>query len=70
MLKCSVKKERLNFTAGWMTSEAEMQKTGSPAGDRMENLGALLTADRNRQIVATDALLNLFADDDVLDNGE
>jgi hypothetical protein len=70
LLKFSIKKERLNFTAGWMTSEAEMKPTGRPASVRTKDLlGALITEDRNGQIVATDALLNLFADDDALDNG-
>lgn len=50
MYKFSLKKERLNFMAGWETSEAAMSAASKPTG----NLSTLLVDDRD---AALDAVL-------------
>jgi hypothetical protein len=58
LLKFSLKKERLNFTAGWSTSESEMMGDTGPGRDA---LGTLLKGDRD---AALDAILKSFLNDE------
>lgn len=53
MLKYSLKKERLNFMAGWLTSEAAMREVPAPSAD----LNSLFLNDPD---VALDNLLKDF----------
>ena len=55
LLKFSLKKERLNFTAGWATSEGAIRGTSQPTSDL---LGTLFTDDPNR---AVDNILNTLS---------
>jgi hypothetical protein len=51
ILKFSLKKERLNFTAGWSTSKVAMMGVPEPTG----TLGSLFVGDRD---TALDRILN------------
>ena len=58
LLKFSLKKERLNFTTGWSTKEADMVGKSKPD----DHLGTLLASnDRNS---AVDNILNTLSSDD------
>jgi hypothetical protein len=48
LYKFSLKKERLNFMAGWQTSEAAMSGASKPTGD----VGVLLGEDRDAALDA------------------
>jgi hypothetical protein len=64
LLKFSLKKERLNFIAGWSTSESDMR--GGASGPTHESLGTLLQGDKD---AAFDAVLKGFlTTDDEDDN--
>jgi hAT family C-terminal dimerisation region len=54
LLKFSLKKERLNFMAGWPTSEMAMSRVSEPAHD----LGSLFVDDPD---AALDTMLNDFS---------
>jgi len=47
LLKFSLKKERLNFTKGWLMSETAMLEASQPAPDI---LGSLLVKDPDRVV--------------------
>jgi hypothetical protein len=58
MLKFSLKKERLDFTAGWAVTESELKGDTGPG---REALGTLLKGDKE---AAFDAVLKRFLDAD------
>jgi hypothetical protein len=67
MLKFSFKKERqsISFTDGWKTAKKEMME--APKFTKEDLLAQLLTGDRQ---ATTDALLNVFDDDQVELDGD
>lgn len=59
LLKFSLKKEHLDFTAGWSTSEAEMSGGSGPSCDILANL-----LEGNEDIVLDVILKDLLTDDE------
>jgi hypothetical protein len=61
LLKFSLKKERLNFIAGWSTSEKVMTKVPKPANDL---LGALLVENSDDAVDKVLNSLSIYENDD------